>query len=526
VADLILFNANVITMDPAFPKAQFVAVKNGKIFVLAQGDDFKELRHKNTKVIDCKGRTVLPGFIDAHLHFHGMVESLVTLNLEPRNRIRSISDIQDKIKQASKRLPAGTWIRGRGYHEFDFAEKRHPTRWDLDAATPFHPIKLTHRSGRAHVLNSLALRIVGISNETPDPPGGLIDRHVETGEPTGVLYGMGDELSKAIPPIDSDQMESGVKLANTEMNSLGITSFQDASSNNNLNRWEMFRRWKGQGFLKSRINMMLGIEGFGQYQDHLLLPHQDEHQLNLRGVKIIVHETTGELSPNQEELNEIVLRIHRAGCQAVLHAIEERTIEASCRAIEYTLKKFPPSDHRHRIEHCSVCPPSLAKRMASLGVMVVTQPSFIYYHGERYLKTVPDSNLKHLYPIATLFKSGVEVVASSDCPVVLANPLMGIYSAASRRAENGDFVLPDESVSPLEALRMYTLGAAKATFEEGIKGSLAPGKLADLVVLNGDPTKLPIDEIKNIEVEMTIVDGEVVWEKIGLTNNSSVHVSR
>jgi predicted amidohydrolase YtcJ len=260
--------------------------------------------------------------------------------------------------------------------------------------------------------------------------------------------------------------------------------------------------------------MALGVEGFDQYQSHAFLPFGDEAQLNIRGVKVILHETTGQLSPGQEALNEMVLNIHRSGLQVALHAVEERTIEAACKAIEFALKKFPRPDHRHRIEHCSICPPSLAKQIASLGIFVVTQPSFVYYNGERYLRTVPESELKHLYPIATLLKSGVKVAAGSDCPVVQADPMIGIYSAVSRRAENGDFVAPGENVSALEALKMYTIGAAKATFEEKIKGSLSPGKLADLVVLSSDPTKLPVDEIKNIEVEMTILNGEMIWERM------------
>jgi predicted amidohydrolase YtcJ len=210
----------------------------------------------------------------------------------------------------------------------------------------------------------------------------------------------------------------------------------------------------------------------------------------------------------------MVLDIHRLGFQAVLHAIEGKTIEAACDAIAYALKKSPRSDHRHRIEHCSVCTPFLAKRLTSLGIMVVTQPSFIYYNGDRYLKTVPKPNLEHLYPLSTLIKNGVAVAGSSDCPVVPPSPIVGVYAAVSRRTEAEDFVLPDEQITPLEALTMYTRDAAKATFDEEIKGSIEPGKLADLVVLSGDPTKVPVNEIKDIEVEMTILDGEVVWDKI------------
>jgi hypothetical protein len=231
-------------------------------------------------------------------------------------------------------------------------------------------------------------------------------------------------------------------------------------------------------------------------------------------VKVIVHETTGTLSPGQDELNGLVLDIHRSGLQANLHAIEERTIEAACNATEFSVQEHPRPDHRHRIEHCSVCSLSLAKRISSLGVMVVTQPSFIYYNGDRYLKTVPAANLRHLYPVSTLKKNGVRVAGSSDGPVVPANPILGIYSAISRKTESGEILLPEEAITPLEAIKMYTVDAAQAILEERVKGSLEPGKLADLVVLSGDPTRLPIDEIKDLRVEMTILGGEVVWGKI------------
>jgi predicted amidohydrolase YtcJ len=514
MTDLILFNANVITMDPTYPIAQLVAVHSGKIEKVAGNEHLKDLTHSKTEVIDCHGKTVLPGFIDAHVHFHGFSERLTAIDLSPRNNVRSISDIRDKICQISKALPSGTWIRGAGYDEFYLAEKRHPTRSDLDGATSTHPIKLTHRSGRAHVLNSLALQLVNISKETADPADGLIDRDIQTGQPTGLLYGMGNTLAKLIPPIDHDQMERGVKLANKQLSSLGITSIHDASPRNNLSRWKMFQRWIEGGLLRSRVCMALGMEGYDEYRKQPFQTRIDENRLRVQGLKIILHETTGRLYPTQEELNEMVLDMHRSGLQAVLHAIEGKTIEAACNAVENALKKSPRSDHRHRIEHCSVCTPSLAKRLASLGIMVVTQPSFIYYNGDRYLKTVPKPNLEHLYPLSTFINNGVAVAGSSDCPVVPANPIMGIYSAISRKTEAGDFVLPDEQITPLKALKMYTQDAAKATFEERVKGSIEPGKLADLVVLSGDPTKLPLNEIKDIEVEMTILDGEVVWDQM------------
>ena len=513
MSDLILFNANVITLDSTLPEAQGIAIKNRKITHVSGFGRLHELRQRNTELIDCHGKTVIPGFIDTHFHLHGFAESLITLNLSPRNNVHSISDIQARVRQEAQRLPSGSWIRGRGYNEFYLAEKRHPNRWDLDAVTLSHPVKLTHRSTRAHVLSSLGLRLANISKETPDPPEGLINRDQTTGEPTGLLYGMSDYLAKILPHLGMDQMEQGIRLAGHELNSLGITSIHDTSSRNNLNRWKLFTRWKEEGILKTRVNVALGIEGFREYLKKPFLSGMEDDQLSAKGVKIIVHETTGRLAPSQEELNELVLEIHRSGLQVILHAIEEKTIEAGCTAIAHALKKLPKPNHRHRVEHCSVCTPSLAKRLASLGIMVVTQPSFIYYNGDRYLKTVPNHQLNHLYPITTLMKNGVKVAGSSDGPIVPANPLIGIYSTVSRRTEKGKFVLPEEGISPLEALRMYTENGAKTTFQEMIKGSITPGKLADLVVLSGDPVRLPADEIKDIEVELTILNGEVVWRR-------------
>ena len=511
--DLILTHGNIITLDAIRERAETLVIRDGRVFAVGGQESFKGRRTRGTHVVDCHGKTVLPGFIDAHFHLLAFAESLLTLNLGPRNQVHSISDIQVKIRNESQKLPAGTWIRGRGYNDFSLAEKRHPTRWDLDEATSTHPVKLTHRSCGAHVLNSLALTLVGISKETGDPPEGLIDRDLETGEPTGLLYNMGDELAKRIPSLDDGQMEHGIRLADQRLCSLGITSIHDVSSRNNAERWGLFQKWKKQGIIKSRIRMILGWEGFNDYLKYPFSSSLDEDQLHPGGVKIIVHETTGTLSPDQEELNEKVLCIHRAGFQAVLHAIDQNTIEAACDAIEYALKHLSRPDHRHRIEHCSVCPSSLAKRIADLGITVVTQPPFIYYNGSRYLKTVCDPHLSHLYPIGTLVNEGVNVAGSSDCPIVPPNPMIGIYAAASRKTDLDEVILAKEKILPRKALWMYTGEAARAGFDELEKGSIAPGKLADLVVLSADPTSVPIDEIKEIEVEMTIVNGEIVWEK-------------
>lgn len=515
--DLVLYNANVMTMDPLTPSARWVGIRDGAVFSLGSHGDIDDLKKKSTRSIDCTGKTVLPGFIDAHGHLFALAEGFVVLRLGPRDGIRSISDIQAAIEQSALKLPPGTWIKGQGYDEFYLEEKRHPTCQDLDAASSHHPVKITHRSGRAHVLNSLALRIAGISKESGDPPEGLIDRKRETGEPTGLLFGMGDHLAKVIPPIERAEMELGIERASRALTSLGITSIHDASRRNNRKRWEILQDFKKRGLLKPRVTLILGQEGFEEQLERPFPPATEDMKLRLGGVKIILHRTTGELLPTERELSSLVFRIHQAGRQAVIHAIEQEEIKAACKAVESALCALPRPDARHRVEHCSLCTPSLAKRIASLGMIVVTQPAFVYYHGERYLKTVPEPQWKHLYPLATLMRNGVLVAASSDCPVIPPDPIKGIYAAMTRRAENGEPFPPGERISLFEALQMYTAWAARAAFEETFKGSIAPGKAADLIVLSHDPTRLRPEQVGALEVEMTILGGEVVWEKGGLS---------
>ncbi len=510
MADLILYNAHVITMDPAYPGAELIAVEKSRVSAVAKNEELPLLRNDKTMIIDCKGKTVVPGFVDAHCHLAGYAEALMSVDLSPAGGTKSLSDMRNKIKIFCADRPPVTWIRGKGYNEFYLKEKRHPNRHDLDKAAPAHPVKLTHRSGHAHVLNSLALKLVGITSKSGDPPDGLIDRDLETGEPTGILFGMGNYLSKRIPAVDESEMREGVKRVNSELLSLGITSIQDTTPHNDVKNWNMLKLWKTDNIFTPTVVMMIGVRGFSQYKEHV---YTKMDGLRTGGVKIVLHEITGDLNPPREILNKLVLDIHEAGFQAVLHCVEEKTIAAACDAIEYALEHSECADHRHRIEHCSVCPPALAKRIGDLGIMVATQPSFIYYSGDRYLETVPPEQLKDLYPIGRLIKNDIKVAGSSDFPIAKPNPIIGIYAAVTRMTEHGKPVLPEEGINALEALKMYTQTAAAVSFEENSKGSIAVGKNADLVVLSDDPTNVNSQMIKSINVEMTIINGEVVWRR-------------
>ncbi|MEE8619280.1 MAG: amidohydrolase family protein, partial [Dehalococcoidales bacterium] len=212
------------------------------------------------------------------------------------------------------------------------------------------------------------------------------------------------------------------------------------------------------------------------------------------------------------ELNRQARSAHQAGFQLAIHAVEQSTVKAAITALEYVHSQLPQTGRRYRIEHCSQCPPELLKRLSRLQTVVVTQPPFLYYSGERYLATLSASQLQWLYRIKSFLDNGLIVAGSSDCPVVPDNPLVGIYAAVTRQAESGQQLSPRERISTSKALTMYTVGAAYASFEEDTKGSITQGKLADMVILNSDPIKSPPERIKDIQVEMTIIGGKVVWE--------------
>lgn len=515
-SNLLLVNANIITLDPLRPRAERVAIRDGLILAVGEGRNAEMPSPDHCQVWDCQEKTVLPGFHDAHCHLHAFAESIVGMDVSPANGFRSIADLKAAIREHALITKPGTWIRGRGYNEFYLAEKRHPSRWDLDEAAMDHPIKLSHRSGHAHVLNSRALELVGITMETPDPAGGLIDRHIQTGEPTGLLYEMGGFLSGRIPSVERREVERGVRLASEKLLSLGVTSIQDASFSNDAERREAFCFWKTERFFQPRITMLLGADAMKGVSVQDLYQMTRDDRVRLNGIKIILDETTGQLCPCQSELNRMVLEIHRTGLQVAIHAIEENAVSSACTAIEYALREFPKKDHRHRIEHCSVCHPALARKMAGLEILVVTNPAFIYYNGDRYLATVPDETLRHLYPIGTIIKEGAHLAAGSDFPIVPPDPLVGIHAAISRQSDTGSPVAVHEAIPVMDALRMHTCFPAEACFEETVKGTISPGKLADLVVLNGDPSRASYDEVKSMDVEITILGGRIVWEKPNL----------
>jgi predicted amidohydrolase YtcJ len=503
--DLILTNAKVITMNAGQPAAGMVAVDGDTIFSVGSSDAASRMTGKYTKVIDCGGKTVMPGFNDAHVHIFSLIKKLLSVDV---SRARTIGDIKEAIRNKAAETPPGNWISGTDYNEFYLAEKHCPTRRDLDEAAPDHPVVLSHRSLHACVLNSMALSLAGINRESPEPPGARIERDLETGEPNGVLIDMvGHIRSNVMPRMSQEELWEGAELADTYFLSHGITSFQEATVSNDLTRWEAVCDLKLDADLLSRITMMAGSPFYKGFQERGLKPGAGDNLMQLGAVKFVP-----EVQPNQEELNQQVLECHKAGWQIAFHAIAESTLNAVITALEYANGFQPAAGRRHRIEHCVECPPYLMQRIKKLGAVIVTHPANLYYSGERYLATVEKSQLPWLYRIKSPMAAGIKLAAASDAPVIPANPLMGIYGAMTREAESGQVLQPEERISVQQALELYTVNAAYASFEEKIKGMLAPGKLADMIVLSDDPLTVPPEKLKDIKVEMTIIGGEVVWE--------------
>ncbi|MBN1190091.1 MAG: amidohydrolase [Dehalococcoidales bacterium] len=512
-ADKILINARVITCDFRRPEAGAVAVKKEKIMLAGGNSEIWQMKGQDTVVIDCEGKTLVPGFNDAHCHFFALIRKFLSLDLSPA-AVHSIKEIRQRLLRKAQCTPAGGWISGTDYNEFYLEEKRHPTCRDLDEATPRHPVILVHRTMHACVLNSLGLELAGITLETEEPPGGLMERDLDSGKPNGLFFNMTGYIQERIKhTISREETVQAARQADEQYLSLGITSLGEATVTNDLKRWQAFGRLKEEGIIKSRIDFMPGFAAMEEFMESGLSTGAGDDSLHVGGLKIVLNADGGQFQPSCDELSDMVLDAGRKGFPVAIHAVEQDAVETAVDALEYARSRLPRLPVRQRIEHCSECPPLLRQRLGRLKAAVVSQPPFLYYSGERYLDQVSPQTMEWLYPFKSMMDEGLIVAGSSDSPIADNNPLTGIYSAVTRRSEQGQVLNISEAVRPEQALEMYTLNAALASSREKTTGSISPGKLADMVLLNGDPLNTPPEGLKDIKVEMTLIGGEVVWEK-------------
>ena len=531
VADFILFNAKLFI---AGSTSCAVAIRDGWIIGIGSNTEMSRTLGKSTETIDCKHNLLLPGFVDSHCHTLGMASSLVGVDCGP-DRVDSRESLIDLIRKRADQTSHEEWIKGFGYDESNLEGFGHPTRWDLDKATINHPVRLDHRSGHATVLNSKALDRAGIFRDTPDPMGGIIDRDNFSGEPTGVIYESNGFLRDAIGDTKTDEeFKLGVHRLNQRFVENGITSINDAGYANGWRRWNTFGELRNANLLRCRVSMMVGEECLPEINEQGLSWGSGDSYLWIGHVKLMLTMTTGLLTPDYKDLVDQVVRAHNFGFPVAIHAVEEEAVRTAVNAISNSRhpviktlegKSNPNGDNfifcpipRDRIEHCSECPPSLLESIKKSGVVISTQPGFLYWNGDRYLESVDPLLLPSLYPIGELSRFGIPLSFGSDGPVIPLEPWYGIYSAVTGLSRQGHPVIgPDdvtkrEGVSLSEALKAYSYGGALAEGTEHFKGHLKVGHVADMILLRSNFTDA--DPIKWLETEvlLTMIGGQIVWE--------------
>jgi len=547
-ADIVLLNGKVITVNPENVVAEAVAIKGNRILSVGKTDEIKRLVYSNTKTIELEGRAVLPGFIDAHAHLEDHAANLtypLRVFVPP---LKSVKDILKKIEERAAKTTKGEWILalGGGHFGHRVEEKRYVTKTELDQIAPDNPVVLDAGFHQA-IVNSKALEAFGITKDTPrylkDPDGGwtvFVYKDPSTGEPTGKLgephwlfypftYKLRthDEVKEAMRKVMmSAFIEQGITTIHEISGPKALKAYQEFLTNNELPlRVRFYIDVKEMQMYGLDIDDLtrLGLQsGFGN------------EWLKLGGIKLFadggspnaaIYEPSafdvhyfGLLHRTQEELNRIYVEALKVGLQVITHTVGEKAQDMVLNAIQAALYELPKKDHRYRLEHAGnyFATPERMQRMLELGAIPVTTPQFLSsigpllegFYGKRISKL-------GLYPYKMLLDMGFKLPFSSDCTGVSLkepNPFYGIWLSVTRKTPDGTVVEASQRISVMDAIRCYTINAAYAGFEENVKGSIEPGKLADLIVVSKNPLSIPVDEIRDLKVEMTIIDGKIVYK--------------
>jgi predicted amidohydrolase YtcJ len=543
-ADLVLYDAHVITVDSKFSIASAVAVKGDKIIAVG-GPEIAKIYHAPS-MIDLHGRTLMPGFEDTHLHPKG--KSPRDIDVTSAN---SMTELQQMLREKAKQLGTGQWITGSGWQEVQFKEDRNISKEDLDAATPDNPVVLVRAGGHSSVGNSMALRLAHIDRNTPDPAGGLIE-HEANGEPNGIIRERSDLYLKLVPRDQwADVKQSYVDRLRWLL-SLGITSFFDASGTiddepvgkggianppPNLTFRRAREIYAEQHYALPRVTMYISypgherLEAFGHHTGY----GDDFVRIGPIGENVVDGGFTGPTAwlladykgrPGfrgkgrftDAELQAMVDDAARFGWQMGLHAIGDAAIVQTVNAYDRALNSIPGQEHKGRDRrwftcHFTIMPP--AATMATMekdNIMIAQQPNFEYDLEDRYEETLDPWRLEHNNSVATPHGKYHLLVAfgSDNLPI---GPMVGLYAAITRRGRSGEVHGAEEAVSREQAIRMYTAEGAYLSWEENTKGTLEVGKLADMIVLPGDPLTVPAEELLNMKVDMTFVGGKLVYDR-------------
>jgi predicted amidohydrolase YtcJ len=534
-ADLIFINGNVYTANEKQPHAEAIAVKGDRIVFAGSNAEVKKYQSGQTRVVDLHGGTVVPGMTDAHHHLEGVGFREMTLNLEG---ITNLQDFLTKVKVKVDQAKPGEWVTGRGWIETFWQPPVFPTRWDLDKVAPNNPVILQRADGHGTVVNSAALKIAGITKDTPSPFGGEISKD-KSGEPNGMLLDAARNLvARHIPPTSPADTERAILLGVQRDVSLGWTQVQNPGGD--YRDVAIYRKLFSDGKIKLRIYKVLSAPGkeaqrllaegpiIGAYGNRLTvraLKFYADGSLGSRSAALLepysdAPETSGFLTIKEEDLLPVLEEALRKGIQCETHAIGDRGNRFILDEYEKALKAVPPdqrkiADPRWRVEHSQIVNPLDIPRFKKLGII----PSMQASHAIGDLHFAPArlgiKRLEGAYAWNSFVKSGVIVPGGSDAPVERGEPMIEFYAAVARKdikGWSGEGWHPEEALSREQALKMLTIWPAYAAFEENLRGTIEVGKLADLTVLSADIMKIPELDILKTHCVMTVIGGEIVYQ--------------
>ena len=530
IADLLFVNGKVWTVDKSKPTGEAVAVLGGRILAVGTNVEIKKLEGPNTKVIDLKGKRMLPGFIDNHTHFMSGGFQLQSVDLRYAKNEKEFADL---IKRRAEEFPK-RWMTGGDWDHDNWPGGNLPTKELIDPSTPATPVFVNRYDGHMALANSYVLKLAGIDKNTPDPAGGTIVRDKKTGEPTGVLKDAAMSLVyRHVPDPSEEEMLGAAKLALAEARKNGVTSIQDVSSSADVRVYQILR---DRGELTSRFHCRLPLS---QWQ-HLAavgirVPFGDDW-VRVGSMKEFADGSLGSSTalffepftsdPGTHglamdvvldgQLEKWGMAADRAGLQLSIHAIGDSANSLVLDLFEKIVKTNPPWDRRFRIEHAQHIAPKDFQRFIKLGVIASVQPYHAIDDGRWAEKRIGHERCKTTYPFRTFLDDGVKMCFGSDWTVAPLNPILGVYAAVTRRTTDGanpDGWFPEQKISVQEAIEAYTINCAYAVFEEYEKGSIAPGKLADFVVLAEDILSIDPVKIETASVAMTVVGGKIVYSK-------------
>lgn len=534
-ADLLLHNGKIAVVDDAFSIHQAIVVADGKVVAVGRND--LAAKYRATRTIDLRGRLVIPGFNDTHIHLNGQARRHVNLA-----GTTSIREIQQRILAKAKEMGPGEWITGSGWSEDELQERRRPLRRDLDEVAPENPVIITRAGGHSAVANSAALKLAGITKDTPQPEGGVIEKDAR-GDLNGVIRERQGIVSRLVPGATPAELRDSLIANIRHVLSLGITSFTLAgTSSAGYTEWEEIYRTHGENLPRATIQIRwmapqgrneqsIGWGGAESMKAFGKKTGTGNDRLKVGAVKVSVDggftgpaaytlqpykgqpNYRGYLNFTEAQVYDIVKTGHDLGWQMGFHAIGDGAIQLTVDIFERVLRESPRADHRHYLNHFTIPPPSeTMKKMAANGILITQQPNFTYTLEGRYAENLDGYRLDHNNPVATPWKKhGIFMAFSAD--VLPIGPLVGLYAAVTRKGMSGKVWGADERVSIQDAIRAYTINSAYINFDERIKGTLEPGRLADMVVMGDDLLTMDSNRLKDARIDMTIVGGRVLFER-------------